>query len=140
MMLASAFGLAAYGNAVFGGVFPNLGIVIPQPPSSRFFVVIDSGIVKAAPRTKTPAEVKSYGFDLSQTLNLDKIISSLWTVSGGNVSVEAASFTDKCTLVLLSGGSIDQSCTVTNAIRTQDGEEFEASFRLVVQQYNYVGG
>jgi hypothetical protein len=83
--------------------------------------------------TKDDDAVLDYGFDWSEWLGTDTIVSSVWTVPTG-ISQEAESETTTTTTVWLSGGTIGNTYTITNRIVTTAGRTDERSLRVYVAE------
>lgn len=76
--------------------------------------------------TKDPNAVLDYSVDWSRWLNGDTIATGVWMVPAGLTKVTDANTTTKTT-AWLSGGTADQSYTVTNRITTTGGRTEDSS-------------
>ncbi len=83
--------------------------------------------------TKDPNAVLDYSVDWSRWLDGDTIATSVWTVPSGLTKVSDTSTTTKTT-AWLSGGTADQSYTVTNRITTTGGRTEDRSFIVKVEE------
>ena len=83
--------------------------------------------------TKDPNAVLDYSVDWSRWLDGDTIATSVWTVPAGLTKVSDTNTTTKTT-VWLSGGTADQSYTVTNRITTTGGRTEDRSFIVKVEE------
>ncbi len=83
--------------------------------------------------TKDPNAVLDYSVDWSRWLDGDTIATSAWTVPAGLTKVSDANTTTKTT-AWLSGGTADQSYTVTNRITTTGGRTEDRSFIVKVEE------
>jgi len=83
--------------------------------------------------TKDPNAVLDYSVDWSRWLDGDTIATSVWTVPAGLTKVSDANTTTKTT-AWLSGGTADQSYTVTNRITTTGGRTEDRSFIVKVEE------
>jgi len=81
---------------------------------------------------KDPGEVLDYGFDWSEWLNGDTIITSTWTVPTG-ITQNSETETTTTTTIWLSGGSFGQRYTIKNTITTAGGRTGVRS-RIVVMK------
>jgi len=97
--------------------------------------------------TKDPGAVLNYGFDwadggandgaTSDTgwLQSDTITASTWAVSGGtSLAIDSDTSDTTTTTVVLSGGTANETYTVTNHITTAAGYEDERSIQVKAQQ------
>lgn len=81
---------------------------------------------------KDPDAVLDYGFDWSDWLADEEIISeSTWTVEDG-ITKDSDSKTNTVTTIWLSGGSAGVEYIMTNHIVTSDGREDDRSFRVKI--------
>lgn len=83
--------------------------------------------------TKDPNAVLDYSVDWTKWLDGDTIATSAWTVPAGLTKVSDANTTTKTT-AWLSGGTADQSYTVTNRITTSGGRTEDRSFIVKVEE------
>ena len=83
--------------------------------------------------TKDPNAVLDYSVDWAKWLDGDTIATSVWTVPAGLTKVSDTNTTTKTT-VWLSGGTADQSYTVTNRITTTGGRTEDRSFIVKVEE------
>ena len=81
---------------------------------------------------KDPSAILDYSIDWSLWLDGDTIQSSSWTVPQG--LTKASETNDPTTAtVWLSGGTVDQTYTVTNRITTANGRTDERSILIKVE-------
>jgi hypothetical protein len=83
--------------------------------------------------TKDPNAVLDYSVDWSRWLAGDEISTSEWIVPAGLTKITDTMTTTKTT-VWLSGGTADQSYTVTNRIVTTGGRTEDRSFVVKVEE------
>lgn len=82
---------------------------------------------------KDPNAVLDYSVDWSRWLAGDEISTSEWIVPAGLTKITDTMTTTKTT-VWLSGGTADQSYTVTNRIVTTGGRTEDRSFVVKVEE------
>lgn len=84
--------------------------------------------------SKDPGEVLDYQIDWSALLDGDTIDSSTFDVLSGSVVVDSSSIDNVTTTVWLSGGTLNETCTVENTIETVIGRTFQQSVRLRIRE------
>ena len=82
---------------------------------------------------KDPDAVLDYSVDWSKWLAGDQIQTSAWSVSDPTLEAADDANTGTRTTVWLSGGTVNQSYTVTNRITTSEGRTDDRSFVIQVQ-------
>lgn len=83
---------------------------------------------------KDPDEVLDYQFDWSERLEDGETIStSTFIVAAGTITLGATSFAGGLTTVWLSGGTLGESCTITNRITTSGGRTYDESAKLRIR-------
>ena len=81
---------------------------------------------------KDPSAILDYSIDWSLWLDGDTIQSSSWTVPQGLTKASETNNSTTAT-VWLSGGTVDQTYTVTNRITTANGRTDERSILIKVE-------
>ena len=81
---------------------------------------------------KDPSAILDYSIDWSLWLDGDTIQSSSWTVPQGLTKASETN-NNSTTTVWLSGGTLDQTYTVTNRITTANGRTDERSILIKVE-------
>lgn len=82
---------------------------------------------------KDPQSVLDYGFDWSDWLDTDDVVStSTWTVPAG-ITEDSDAKTDTTTTIWLSGGTVGSKYRITNRIVTDDGRTEDRSFYVKVE-------
>ena len=84
--------------------------------------------------SKDPGEVLDYQIDWSALLDGDTIDSSTFDVLSGSVVVDSSSIDNVTTTVWLSGGTLNETCTVENTIETVIGRIFQQSVRIRIRE------
>ena len=83
---------------------------------------------------KAPNSVLDVGIIWTKWLNTgDRIVSSTWTTSDVSVTTSDSTHDDNSTRVLVSGGELGKSYSVTNRITTEDGLVDERYILLFIQ-------
>lgn len=86
---------------------------------------------------KDPEEILDYRMDWTDRLEDSETITvSVWEVIEGSVEMEASpapSIAGSTTKVWLSGGTLGETCIVTNHITTSTGREREFSGKLKIK-------
>jgi len=82
---------------------------------------------------KDPDAVLDYGFDWSEWLDDDTIVTSDWTIPAG-LTENSASNTTTTTTVWLSGGLAGGVYDCTNRIVTTAGRTDDRTLRVIVQE------
>lgn len=83
---------------------------------------------------KAPSSVLDVGIVWTKWLNSgDKIISSTWTTSDVSVTTSDSTHDNNSTRVLVAGGELGKSYSVTNRITTEDGLVDERYILLFIQ-------
>lgn len=86
---------------------------------------------------KDPEELLDYGFDWTDRLEDGETISaSEWTVPTGSVTKAvspAETFTDAITKVWLEGGTLGETCEVTNTVTTSLGRIRQCGAKLKIK-------
>lgn len=81
---------------------------------------------------KDPDEVLDYQIDWSPRLGEDTIASSTWIVPTG-ISQDSDSHDTMKTTIWLSGGTTDESYTLTNRIVTNGGRTMDQSVKIKIK-------
>lgn len=81
---------------------------------------------------KDPDEIVWRGIDWSADLDGSTITSSTWIIDGG-VEEDSKANTSTTTRVLLSGGTLGETCLVTNRITTAVGETLDQTCKLKIK-------
>jgi hypothetical protein len=137
MGLSSAYSHGSYGLLTYSQ-FSVPPVPVHVTALSRTIVVGASDFDNTGPIfTKTPGEDIDYAFDWSQVIASDPIVTSAWSVSPGDAHIGSATATSTITNLFVSGGIAELVYVVTNTIVTASGLELEASFKLVVEEYNF---
>lgn len=84
--------------------------------------------------SKDPGELLDYQIDWSALLDGDTIDSSSFAVLSGSVVIDSSSIDNVTTTVWLSGGTLNETCTVENTIETAVGRIFQQSVRLRIRE------
>jgi hypothetical protein len=84
--------------------------------------------------SKDPGEVLDYQIDWSALLDGDTIDASSFAVLSGSVVVDSDSIDNVTTTVWLSGGTLNETCTIENTIETAVGRTFQQSVRLRIRE------
>lgn len=82
---------------------------------------------------KDPNEVLDYDIDWTLRLAGDTIATSTWTIDNGSVTVNSNSFSSTDTKVWLSGGTLGESCLLTNRITTTGLRTMDQSVKLKIK-------
>lgn len=83
---------------------------------------------------KDPDERVRRGVNWAPDLEDDTITASEWFVEEGTVTIDDGdSFTDSTTTVWLLGGTLGETCIVTNRITTLAGEILDQSVKLKIK-------
>jgi len=82
---------------------------------------------------KDPNAKLDYGWDWSEWLNGDNIVSSTFTASSPDINIVSSTNSSFDTTVWLSGGVVGQKYTITNHIVTAAGREDDRSFDVKIQ-------
>jgi hypothetical protein len=82
---------------------------------------------------KDPDEILDYQVLWSRRLDGDTIATSVFFVDTGTVVVDSYSNTTTVATVWLSGGTLNESCIVTNRITTAGGRTMDQSTRIRIK-------
>lgn len=82
---------------------------------------------------KDPDEVLDYSIDWTKRLDGDTIASSTFFVADGTIVIDSNTFTATGTTVWLSGGTLDETNTITNRIMTAGTRIMDQSVRLKIK-------
>ena len=80
--------------------------------------------------TKDPDEVLDYKIDWEDWLGTDTIIASTWVATTG-LTIDSDSFTSTYSIVVLSGGTLNNKYFVTNHITTASGREDDRTITII---------
>lgn len=83
---------------------------------------------------KDPDAVLDYGFDWSNWLGSDTILTSTWFITPTTLIEDASGSTTTTTTIWLSSGAVDVVYIVTNRIVTAGGRTEDRSFQLIVNE------
>lgn len=82
---------------------------------------------------KDPEEVLDYDIDWTLRLDGDTIESSNWTIDSGSVVKNSDTFSTTSTKIWLSGGTLGESCLLTNLITTTGARTMDQSVKLKIK-------
>jgi hypothetical protein len=82
---------------------------------------------------KDPEEVLDYDLDWTARLAGDQITASTFAVRRGTVVVDSDTNDATSTKAWLSGGSLGETCELTNHVTTAGGREWEQTVRLRIR-------
>jgi hypothetical protein len=82
---------------------------------------------------KDPDATLDYGFRFGDWLETgETITASTWSVPSG-ITKESDNFADDQTIIWLSGGTVDETYTLTNSIETSSGRIDDRSLRIKIK-------
>ena len=82
---------------------------------------------------KDPDEVLDYQILWSRRLDGDTITTSTFFVADGSVTIDSESNTTAIATVWLSGGTIDETCIITNRITTAGLRTMDQSVKIKIK-------
>lgn len=82
---------------------------------------------------KDPEEIRDFGVNWAADLGSLTISTSTWSVVSGTVVIDSDTNTNTTTTVRLSGGTLGETCVLTNHVTLSDGQELEQSGKLHIR-------
>lgn len=82
---------------------------------------------------KDPEEVRDFGINWAADLGELTIVTSAWAVVSGTVVIDSNVHDTTSTTVRLSGGTLGETCLLTNHITLSDGQQVEQSGKLKIK-------
>lgn len=82
---------------------------------------------------KDPDEIRDFGIDWSADLGALTISTSVWTVIEGTVVINSNIHDATSTTIRLSGGTLGETCLLTNHVSLSDGQQLEQSGKLKIR-------
>lgn len=138
MLQSAVFGRAIFGRMIFGSaITPPPLVISPAPPQRTFLVPPQYGDIWLG--TKTPEELINFSFNWFGAIAQDLIATSIWELESGDVSTpgNAVDATGTIATILISGGLPASIYNITNLVTLTSGLKLDATFRLIVNAYNY---
>lgn len=83
---------------------------------------------------KDPDEVVDYPFNWTSRLaGSDTLVSSTFFVEEGSVEIDSMALATPIATVWLSGGTLDETCLITNRVITSGGRTYDWTMKLKIK-------
>jgi hypothetical protein len=84
--------------------------------------------------SKDPDSILDYMMDWSRWLGEDEITSATWEASDAGITIDSQANTTSTATVWVSGGTVDETYTLTCRIVTTEGRTEDRSFDILIKE------